>query len=55
MVISITEVRKIMGVANKKYTDKQLEEVINLFTLMADLAIDSFIAKSKKKEKNGQA
>ena len=48
MIVSICEVRKIMGNANKKYTDEQIEEVISIFSLLSDLAIDKYIKKDKE-------
>lgn len=48
MIISIKEVRKIMGTANKNYTDAELEEIINILIVLSDIAIDSYIEKQKK-------
>lgn len=47
MLITILEARKIIGEANNQYSDEQITEVINIFTLLADLAIDNSIAKRK--------
>lgn len=56
MIISVEEARQLMGEANKKYTDEQIEEVINIFDFMADMAIDVYLIKRKqrKEEKNEQ-
>ena len=48
MIISIDRARKLMNPkANKKYSDEQVEEVINVFTILSDIIIDSFVAKRK--------
>ncbi len=54
MILSVEETRKIMGPANKKYSDAQIEELINVLSAIANLAIDSYIEKKrlKKLEKN---
>lgn len=49
MPVTIAEARKIMGKDAQEYSDTQLEEVINLLTVLADMAIDSFVAKKKQK------
>ena len=49
MIISVVEARELMGKVNAKYTDSQLEEVINIFEFMADMAIDCYLIKRKKK------
>lgn len=48
MIISIEKARKIMGPANKNYTDTELEEIINILVVLSDIAIDSYIEKQKK-------
>ena len=52
MIISIEEARQLMGKTNKKYSDVQVEEVLNIFEFMADMAIDCYLIQRKKlKEK----
>lgn len=43
MLITITEARKIMGDTNRKYSDKQLEEILNLFYALCNLIIDRYL------------
>lgn len=47
MIISIEEARKLMGESSKKYNDKQIEEVINIYDFLADMAIDCYLIKRK--------
>lgn len=48
MIISIARARKLMSQqANKKYSDEQVAEVINVFTILSDLVIDNYVAKKK--------
>lgn len=54
MIIPITEARELMGKANTKYSDSQIEEVINIFEFMADMAIDCYLIKRKKKAEGGE-
>ena len=54
MMFSVEETRKIMGEANKKYNDVELEEIINILTVLADIALDSVLAKRKEKQ-NGRS
>lgn len=49
MIISVEEARQMMGKANKKYNDEQIEKVVNIFEFMADMAIDCFLVKRKKR------
>ena len=49
MIISIVEARELMGKSSSKYSDNQIEEVINIFEFMADMAIDCYLIKRKKK------
>lgn len=51
MIISLSRTRKIMGKKADKYSNKQLEDAINVLTILADLAIDNFIAKKKLTQK----
>lgn len=43
VVVSVEEARKIMGESNNNYTDKEIEEVIAMLTLLSDIAIDNKI------------
>lgn len=52
MIISVEKARKIMGKSNKKYRDEQIEEVINIYDFLADMAIDCYLIKRKKKMEN---
>lgn len=48
MIISIARARKLMSQqANKKYSDEQVAEVINVFTILSDLVIDNYVTKKK--------
>lgn len=46
--MSVPEARKIMGKKVDKYTDEQMKEMIGTLTVLADLAIDSWLAKTPK-------
>lgn len=48
MIVSVREARKILGKAAKQYTDEQIEEIVNLFAAMSDLAIDSYLEKKRQ-------
>ncbi len=50
MTISIEEARKIMGVSSKEYTDLQIETMLNIFMVISDLVIDTYMAKNVGKE-----
>ncbi len=52
MILPISKTRKIMGKKANKYSDKELEEVVNVLTILADLAIDSYLAKQKIKKQS---
>ena len=52
-IIKISEARKLMGKTNKKYSDEQIEEVINIFTVLSDMAIDSYLEKRRQKRAEG--
>lgn len=45
--INIEEARKIIGKENEKYSDEEIEEVTSIFRVIADLAIDSYLAKRR--------
>lgn len=43
LILSVEQARKIMGEANKNYTDKEIKDVIAMLTLLSDIAIDNKI------------
>ena len=43
MIIPIEKARQILGDESKSYNDQQIEEALNVLTVLADLAIDDFI------------
>ena len=45
MIIPIEKARQILGDKEKNYNDQEIEEAINVLTVLADIAIDDFIAK----------
>lgn len=48
MIIPIARARKLMSQqANKKYSDEQVAEAINVFTILSDLVIDNYVTKKK--------
>lgn len=51
MIISIEEARKLIGKEANKYTDEQMAEMVNTLAVLADLAIDSWLAKTPKERK----
>lgn len=53
MIVSVEEAREILGKAGQEYTDDQVEEIINLFVAISDLAIDSYIEKKKLRKEEG--
>lgn len=57
--MTIEEARKILGKDSSKYRDDEVEEVLGTLTVLADIAIDQWIALSpeekeawRKKTKN---
>lgn len=55
MALSIEQCRKLLGDTGKKLTDEQIIELKNAAMVLADLAIDDYIAKrqmKKEMEKN---
>jgi len=48
MIVSVQEARKILGRSGRDYTDQQVEEIINLFVAISDLAIDSYLEKKRQ-------
>ncbi len=50
MNISVTDARLIMGTTNRDYSDSQIAEIINQFTVLADMVIDSYMAKRNIRE-----
>lgn len=51
MVITIKEARELMGKNADKYTDEQVEEMVNTLSVLSDLAIDSWLAKTPEERK----
>jgi hypothetical protein len=47
MIVSVQEARNILGSKGEDYSDDQIEEVLNLFVALSDLAIDSYLEKKK--------
>ena len=48
MIISIARARELMSQqANKRYSDEQVAEAINVFIILSDLVIDNYVAKKK--------
>lgn len=43
MLIAIAEARKIMGAANEKYSDSQIQEILDLFYALCNLIIDRYL------------
>ncbi len=43
MLITIKEARKIIGDSNLKYTDKQIQEIIDHLYVLSNLIIDRYI------------
>ncbi len=41
--------RKLLGNVAKSMTDAEIEDLRNIFIVIADLAIDSYLQKKKKK------
>ena len=51
MILSVAEARTIMGeTASKKYSDPEVEELVNVLSAIANLAIDSYIDMKRKKK-----
>ena len=46
-MLTITRCRKILGKAAEKMTDTEIEELRNVFIVISDIAIDSYLAKKK--------
>lgn len=51
MIMTIDEARKAMGKAAAKYTDAQIDEMINTMSFLADMAIDTWLAKTPEERK----
>lgn len=51
MLITIEEARKLIGEGHTKYSDEQIEEIINTLYVISDLAIDSWISKTPEERK----
>ncbi|MCR4324924.1 MAG: hypothetical protein NUV69_04540 [Candidatus Curtissbacteria bacterium] len=52
MTISVPEARKMMGKEASKYSDEQVVEMVGTLTVLADLAIDSWLAKTPNERKD---
>lgn len=52
MKILISEARTILSDESKKYTDSQIEEIVSQFTVLADIAIDTYMANHKNLKKS---
>lgn len=50
MILTIKEARELLGEKGSKYSDGDLEEIINLFSHLADLIIDQYLAQKKTRE-----
>lgn len=50
MIISVEEARQLIGkAASKKYADSQIEELVNVLSAIANLAIDSYIEMKRER------
>ncbi len=54
MLIEIAEARKIMGAANEKYSDTQIQEILDLFYALSNLSIDRYLEVKKPDRKDIQ-
>lgn len=54
MILTIKEARDLLGKKGSKYSDSELEEIINLFSLLADLIIDQYL-KQREMDKEVEA
>ena len=50
-MMTIEEARKLIGKGHTKYTDQQIEEIIGTLSVLSDLAIDSWLAKTPEERK----
>ncbi len=48
MLITIAQARQIMGDANSKYSDQQMEEILNVLYALCNLIIDEYIRTKKE-------
>lgn len=48
MIITIKEARKIMGKANVKYSDAQIQEILDLFYALSNIIIDQYLEVKRK-------
>lgn len=44
MILTIKEARDLLGDKASRYSDEDLEGIINLFSYLADLIIDQYLA-----------
>lgn len=51
MIMTISEARKLIGAGHVKYTDQEIEEIINTFSVLSDIAIDSWLTKTPEERK----
>ena len=55
MIITRQEAKKTLWNNAKNYSDAQVEEIVNVFTFLSDLAIDSYIGKKNENDKQKAA
>lgn len=48
MLITIQEARKVMGKANEKYSDLQIQEILDLFYALCNVIIDRYLETKNK-------
>ena len=53
-MMSFVEARKIMGEANQKYTDSQIQEMIDVLSAIINISIDSYIVMKRKRTEVSQ-
>jgi hypothetical protein len=54
MILSVAEARTIMGeTVSKKYSDPEVEELVNVLSAIANFAIDSYIEMKRKRKEVG--
>lgn len=46
-MLNVTQCRKIIGRTAEKMTDSEIEQLRDLFIVLSDLAIDSYLEKRK--------
>lgn len=50
MALTMEQCRKLLGITGKRLTDQQVIELKNAAIVLADLAIDDYIAKRQMKK-----